>query len=232
MKEQHDLERVYVWDLVVRITHWAIAFGIFVLAATGFYIGHPFGGPAGRAGAHFAMGWVKIIHFYAAMVFTLAVAARVVWMFLGPRRSGWRQFVPASRRRRHDLVQTVKFYSLLRPEPPSTIGHNPLAGLSYLGVFVLYLVMIATGFALYSVSAHDYMHVWQFLLPLFHGAQTARWLHHVTMWILLLFFISHLFFAMMTARNERNGTLDSIFSGFKFMPKGQPPDDADVHDAR
>ena len=33
---------VYVWELPVRVAHWTIALSLFVLAATGFAIGHPF----------------------------------------------------------------------------------------------------------------------------------------------------------------------------------------------
>jgi Ni/Fe-hydrogenase 1 B-type cytochrome subunit len=214
-----DLEPVYVWDLVVRVTHWAIALSIFVLAATGFYLGHPF------FGGKFVMGWTKVIHFYFAIAFTLAVMSRLAWMFVGPRRSSWRNFVPVAKRRRRDLFQTIKFYMLLRPTPPPTIGHNPLAGMSYLAVFVMYLTMIATGLALYSVSSYTYMRGFGFLVPVFHGVQWARWIHHVMMWCLLAFFVAHMFFSLLTSRSEKNGTIDSIFSGYKFLPKGTPPDD-------
>jgi Ni/Fe-hydrogenase 1 B-type cytochrome subunit len=224
---EHELEVVYVWDRLVRATHWGVALSIVVLAATGLYLGNPFLSAPGPASAHFLVGWAKVIHFYAAIAFTLCAVSRIVWMFRGPRRSGWRNFVPVARRRRRDLLATLKFYLLIRRTPPVTIGHNPLAGLSYVGVFALYLVMILTGFALYSVSSYSVMRSWQFLLPWFHGVQGARWLHHVTMWVLIAFAIAHMFFALLTSRNEKNGTMDSIFSGYKFLPKGQPPDDVD-----
>ena len=221
------LEPVYVWDLVVRITHWAIALSILVLTVTGLYLAHPFEAAHGPARESFVTGWAKVVHFYTSIAFGIAVLWRLIWLFLGPRRSSWRNFVPASRRRWRDLGETVKFYALLRPTPPRTIGHNPLAGLSYIGVFAVYVLMIATGWALYSVSSHSYMQTWRVLLPLFHGAQGARWLHHVGMWVLILFFVAHIFLSMLTARNEKNGTMDSIFSGYKYLPKGQLPDDAD-----
>lgn len=222
------IEPVYVWDRVVRATHWAIAGSILLLSVTGIYLGHPLETAYGPAREHFVTGWAKAIHFYSSIVFGLAVGSRLVWMFLGPRRSGWRNFVPVSRRRWRDLRETLKFYLLINKAPPVTIGHNPLAGLSYVAVFGMYAVMIVTGFALYSVSSHSYMHAWQFLLPWLHGAQGARWLHHVVMWGIIAFFVAHMFFASLTSRNEKNGTMDSIFSGYKFLPKGQPPDDANL----
>ena len=48
----------------------------------------------------------------------------------------------------------MQFYIAWKPKPPDTIGHNPMAGLTYIFVFGLYLLMILSGFALYSVSAY------------------------------------------------------------------------------
>ena len=221
------LRPTYVWDLVVRVSHWTIFFSMIILAITGVYLGRPFVSSPGRAGASFTMGWAKILHAYAAIAFTLAVMSRIAWMIVGPRRSNWRQFVPTSKRRWRDLFETFKFYTFFRDAPPATRGHNPLAGASYLVVFGLYLVMIATGFALYSVSSYSFMRSWDFLLPVFNGAQGARWLHHVVMWLLIGFVVHHVYSALLTSRVEKNGTLDSIFSGYKFLPEDLPDDDAE-----
>lgn len=223
-----DLEPVYVWDLVVRACHWIIALSMVLLVISGLYIGRPFLEADGEAGQRFVMGWAKVLHAYSAIAFSLAVGARVLWMFLGPRCARWNQFIPVSERRRRGLWQTFKFYIMLRPKPPMVTGHNPLAGATYVLVFVLYAVMIFTGFALYSVSAHaSYMKMWDFLLPIFGGPQGARWIHHVTMWLLVGFVVHHIFSALLVARVEKNGTLDSIFSGWKFLPKNR--NDRDDH---
>lgn len=216
---------VYVWDLVVRSTHWLIALSMIVLSLTGLYIGRPFLTSIGPANQRFVMGWVKVIHFYGAIVFSLSVGARVVWMFTGTRWARWDQFVPTTRKRLVELVQVLRFYLFLRPLPPLVTGHNPLAGVTYVGVFGLYLVMIFTGFALYSVNAHtSYMEFWQVLLPLFGGPANTRWLHHVTMWFLIGFVVHHVFSALLVSRVERNGTMESIFSGFKFLPRTKDED--------
>lgn len=214
-----EREPVYVWDVIVRVTHWVIVLSMVVLAVTGIYIGNPF------ASGKFVMGWMKILHFYSAIAFSLAAVTRVVWMFAGPRRSGWRQFVPTSKRRRRGLLESLKFYLFMRPSPPDAIGHNPLAGLTYIGVFALYFVMILTGFALYSLSSYSYMHFWSFLLPVFGGAQWARWIHHGVMWALIAFAIHHVYSALLTTSVERNGTIDSIFSGYKFLRRDRKGDD-------
>ncbi len=211
--------RVYVWQLPVRISHWLIALSVAVLAVTGFYIGDPFIIVSGPARDHFVMGWMKVIHYYAAIVFTLAVLTRIAWMFAGNRYARWNQLIPTTRVRLGNLVRTFKFYTFLRPRPPITVGHNPLAGAIYVVVFALYLLMIATGLALYSQSAAigSPMHAFRFLIPILGGLQSARWIHHVGMWLLLGFVINHIYSSVMFSAVERNATLESIFTGYKFV---------------
>ena len=222
-----EIERVYVWDAVVRVTHWVIFVAVLVLSFTGIYIGHPFYIPNGPAEQQFVMAHMKVVHFYFAIIFTLAVGLRVLWWFFGTRYSSWREFIPLSKRRRRDLVRMFKFYAFLGKEyhPPLNVGHNPLAGAAYLSVFGLYALMIFTGLALYSVDAGlaygGYMReIGGWFLPLFGGPQTARWIHHVAMWFLLGFFAHHIWSVILMARVEGFGFIDSLISGYKFLPFG------------
>lgn len=215
-----DMVRYYCWEVPVRLTHWLIALSIAVLSVTGLYIGHPFLVVQGEARHHFVMGWMKAFHSYAAIVFTLAVLSRIAWMFLGNRYARWDQFIPVSRDRWKKLWGTFLFYVFLRRRAPLAEGHNPLAGLAYTGIFVLCLVEIATGLALYSISAHvdSPMGVFAFLLPLVGGAQTARLVHHVIMWLLIGFTVHHVYSAILMSAAERNATMDSIFTGYRCYP--------------
>jgi Ni/Fe-hydrogenase 1 B-type cytochrome subunit len=214
--------RVYVWDLLVRSTHWAIALSLVVLSVTGIYIGHPFLLAPGPAGARFVMGTMKIVHFYAAIVFTLAVLTRLVWMFAGSPHARWQNFVPVSKERRKAMWQTFLFYTFVRRRPPALVGHNPLAGATYVLVFFLYLVMIASGLGLYAIDSDSLMRVFEPLVWVFGGAQGARWWHHVVMWLLIGFTVHHVYSAVLMARVEKNGTVDSIVSGYKWVDDEEP----------
>ena len=212
--------RVYVWDLVVRNTHWVIALSIATLAATGLYIAHPFGFPGGTPSPHFLMGWVRVVHSYAAIFFTLAVLVRSIWLFVSPGPyARWTQFLPWRRYRRREMLTTLKFYLFARRDPPDVVGHNPLAGITYIVVFLLYLLMITSGLAMYS--AHElpgaFMKSFQFLIPIYGGLQTARFVHHVVMWLLIAFAVHHVYSVALTSALEENGEADSIFSGYKFV---------------
>lgn len=211
---------VYVWEVPVRLSHWFIAASAAVLAASGFYMGHPFIIVSGRARDHFVMGWMKVIHFDAAIVFMLAVLARIAWMWTGNRYARWNQFVPTNRTRLRNLGGTLQFYLFLKPRAPFTVGHNPLAGATYVVVFLLYFFLIGTGLTLYSANAAlgSPARALQFLIPLFGGLQAARWLHHIGMWLLIGFVVHHIYSAVMFSAVERNATVESIFTGYKFVP--------------
>lgn len=215
-----EMERVYVWDLVVRVTHWVIMLTTFILALTGIYIGKPYLIPMGPPDEMSVMGTMKVVHFYSAIIFTLAVLVRIGWMFVGSYYARWQQFVPMSPRRRRDVFGMLKFYTFISSEPPLNVGHNPLAGMTYLAVFTIYLILIVTGVALYSISADSYMAWFEWLVPILGGAQTARWIHHIAMWFLLGFVGHHIWSAMLVSRVEGMGLIDSLFSGYKWLPKG------------
>jgi Ni/Fe-hydrogenase 1 B-type cytochrome subunit len=213
------LVRVYVWQAPVRITHWLIALSIVVLSASGIYIGHPFLA-VGASGSYFVMGWAKAIHFYTAYVFTAAVVARLIWMFTGNKYAHWDKFVPVRPERRRGLVPTLKFYLFALRKPPGFVGHNPLAGVTYSLVFLLYLVAIATGLAMRSATADvgSPIRWFAFLVPLLGGLQVARWVHHIVMWLLLGFAVHHVYSSILMSTVEANATVESIFSGYKFVP--------------
>jgi Ni/Fe-hydrogenase 1 B-type cytochrome subunit len=215
------IRRSYVWDALVRATHWLIALSIVVLSVTGIYIGNPFIEVSGPASHRFVMGWMKAVHFYTAIVFTLSVLGRIVWMFTGPPHARWKNFIPVSRERRQEFVGTLRFYLFALQKPPEAEGHNPVAGLAYLFVFMLYLVMIATGLGLYAIDADissPLRHLDAFL-PMFGGAAGARWIHHVAMWLLIGFAVHHIYSAALVSFVEKNGEIDSIVSGYKWLPR-------------
>lgn len=225
MAESHPtnvtVERVYIWELPVRLTHWLIFFSVLILSATGYYIANPYVAVPGLARDHFVMGTVRTVHMYTAIVFTLAVLVRFYWLFAGNRYAGLGEFIPVSQRRLRNLWNTFLYYSFIRRDPDHYPGHNGLAGASYALVFVIYVLLIATGVALYTVyaSVDSPFQVFQFLIPWFGGLQMARLIHHVCMWLVLVFAVVHIYFVFLSSIIEQFGTFDSIFSGYKFLPK-------------
>jgi len=217
--EHGHLDRVYVWEWPVRLSHWLIVGSILLLTVTGIYIGNPFLHVNGQATEHFMMGTIKSIHFVAAMVFVVAVLGRILWMFAGNPYARWHQFIPVSRKRLMGIWNTFSFYTFLKKDSPAFVGHNPLAGAVYAVVFCLFLGMIGTGLAMIAESAHvdSFFRSFSFLISWFGGLQMARFLHHVGMWLILGFAAHHVWSAFLIGTTERSALLDSIFTGYKVL---------------
>lgn len=208
------VKRVYVWEFPVRLTHWLNFLSIAVLAYTGLYIGAPFFHSISEN--QLTMAHMRYAHFISAYVFTVSVLIRIYWMFAGNRYSAWDQFIPTSSERVKNLTGTTAFYCFLREKCPYVVGHTGIAGVTYLFMFILFLIEILTGFALYSQShiggLWTLMGGWLFAIM---GAGVVRLIHHLIMWVIAIFVIIHVYISWHNDLVEKNGLTSSIFSGYK-----------------
>jgi Ni/Fe-hydrogenase 1 B-type cytochrome subunit len=206
----------YIWELPVRACHWVNVASIAVLSVTGFFIGTPFS--FGSSASDYVMGWFRFVHFTAAYVFTVSLLSRILWSFIGNRYARWREFFPfLTAKGREKMAKMLRYYMLIDRKVPETFGHNPMATTAYLVVFLLYLVMILTGFSLYA--EHDPQGLMHrslgFMYALF-SSQGMRLAHHLAMWCILGFVVNHVYSAMLMDIKEHAGEISSIFSGYKY----------------
>jgi Ni/Fe-hydrogenase 1 B-type cytochrome subunit len=210
------LEIRYVWEWPVRITHWVNALAIVVLSITGALIGFPY--LIGVDGG-FAMGWVRFIHFVAAYVLTASMLARIYWMFAGNHHASWRAFIPwISPVGRRNFVKMLRYYTFTGKQISYEVGHNPVAALAYAGIFALIIIQIVGGFALYAQYNPDgMMAAWTTWIFTLIDSQWLRLIHHAIMWLLAGFFINHVYSGTLMDIKERNGTMSSIFGGYRYI---------------
>ncbi|MEW6182141.1 MAG: Ni/Fe-hydrogenase, b-type cytochrome subunit [Bacillota bacterium] len=209
-------KRVLVWEAPVRLFHWVAVISMFSLAVTGYYIGFPFLTASGEASSSYLMGWMRAVHFVAAFVLGIACLIRLYWFFTGNEYARFRDWIPVGGVRRSLFWRQVKYYLFLTRKRPEVLGHNPVAGLSYLIVLLLILGQGLIGFALYAEAYQDgfWRSAFGWLLPLF-GNQNLRLTHHLLMWVFAAFLIVHLYMSVLAEIEERNGTLTSMFGGYK-----------------
>jgi Ni/Fe-hydrogenase 1 B-type cytochrome subunit len=210
------LEIRYVWEWPVRITHWVNALCIVILSLTGVAIGFPF---LVAGDGSYVMGWVRFIHYVAAYAFTVSVLARFYWMFAGNHHASWRAFIPwTTAVGRRNFVKMLRYYTFTGKQISYEVGHNPVAALAYAGIFALFVFQILSGFALYSQYNPTGFMAGLFA-PLLHlvGNQWLRLGHHGVMWLLMGFFINHVYSGWLMDVKERNGTMSGIISGYRFI---------------
>ena len=107
-----------VWDLPVRVTHWAL-----VLAVAGCWATH-------YAGVEW-FTWHRRLGYTVLVLVTF----RIVWGFVGTRHARFASFVRGPR----------VLLAYLRERGPATVGHNPLGALSVIALLALLLLQAATG---------------------------------------------------------------------------------------
>ncbi|MGZ0014705.1 Ni/Fe-hydrogenase, b-type cytochrome subunit [Yeosuana sp. AK3] len=224
MKKIRNFKRVYVWELPVRIFHWLNVLALFVLVITGFLIANP---PALLSSAEatnlHSFGIVRFLHFTAAYLFFFVMILRVYWAFAGNRFASWKAFWPFTKKNWNNFWHVMKIDIMLMNEKEEdvtkiSIGHNSVATLSYIFMFVLALVQIITGFALYGDMASWWLpKMFTWVIPLFGGDFLVRSIHHAAMWLFIFFAMVHVYLVFYHDWLEGRGEVSSMFGGYKFV---------------
>jgi Ni/Fe-hydrogenase 1 B-type cytochrome subunit len=216
-----EVVAVKVWQLPVRVIHWGLVAAIAVLTVTGLYIGTPLWAPGNRQLMHD----VRSLHIFSGYVFIALLVGRVIFMFTGNRYASWRQFLPVQRHRRALVKQSLKYYLFLDREAPPVVGHNPLAGLTYLVLILMFTVQSITGVALEAIEDKAGLGYWftGWIFDLL-SLQTVRFVHHLITWLTLGFVVHHVYSAILVDHEERGGVISSIVTGWKTVPKSRLKD--------
>jgi Ni/Fe-hydrogenase 1 B-type cytochrome subunit len=235
---------IYVWEIPVRVTHWLIVISIMVLAATGLYMHGPYLVPSSPVEASSRMADVRYWHEIFAIVFSLSVAVRFYWGFVGNSFSSWRQIVPHRREQFHYMAEMARYYAGRRKHPVPYTGHNHLAGLAYTIVSVGLFAQVLTGCLLLGwimpTGPFHELFGWGNAF-FFGGIQGVRYLHNLLTFLFIAFMIHHVYSAILIDIEERNGVMSSMFSGYKNIRLGRtveaqglvgraPEEDARVRD--
>ncbi|MCL2310098.1 MAG: Ni/Fe-hydrogenase, b-type cytochrome subunit [Proteobacteria bacterium] len=214
------LESVYVFQAPVRLWHWITVLMMIPLAITGYLIGDPPPAIGGEATFTYMFAWIRIIHFSCAMIFTVAFLMRIYWAFVG-NRYAHSLFLPAiwSFAWWKGLFRQAFYYLFLKKEPDSWVGHNPLAQMGMIMMFVLgALVLIFTGFALYAqqwASGGSWMALFGWVHSVFGEPQAVRTVHHLAMYYLLVFVVIHIYMAFREDIMGKETVISTMVNGIR-----------------
>jgi Ni/Fe-hydrogenase b-type cytochrome subunit len=200
----HKLTRLE-HPLPAVIMHWAHLLSFFVLIATGLQI-HAHTNWFGPLGA------VSQVHFIVMYIFVLTTIVRIYWAFFGAgtaalggskRHPDWK-FFGLSWADWKAMPRWIAYYLFLRKSRPHVIKYNPLQKLTYVALFPLgILVMALSGFTLFEPTAPNM--VW--FANIFGGQNGVRLMHYETMWILIVFFMIHLYLVVVEDPGEASTML-------------------------
>ncbi|MBI5231196.1 MAG: cytochrome b/b6 domain-containing protein [Coriobacteriales bacterium] len=197
------------WPAIVM--HWLHVVSFLTLIVTGILIYQP---PLG-----INMEMVRTLHFFMMFVFMLTFIVRVYWAFFGRGSANagstmmvadWRHFAP-ERENRGQFFEFVKYYLFLRRTHPKIPKYNPLQKMTYGVLFPLGIILMAvTGFAIWTNT----MAYLTWFTDLVGGLGVVRLMHYFGMWILIMFWMIHVYLTVF----EEPGQLLTMF--FHYLPGG------------
>jgi Ni/Fe-hydrogenase 1 B-type cytochrome subunit len=215
-------ERVYVWQLPVRIYHWLNALAVAALCVTGYLIAKPLAvQSANEASYDYWFGIVRFIHFLSAFIFFFNFLFRIYWGFVGNKYADWKNFIPFRKKQIEEVKQVLQIDILqVREQPLDSIGHNALAGFTYFLTFLAFLFQTITGFGLYAAMSDSFLpHLFSWIVPLMGGDFAVRQWHHIMMWFFILFSVVHVYLVFYHDYVEGRGVISSMAGGWKFIEK-------------
>jgi thiosulfate reductase cytochrome b subunit len=143
-------------------------------------------------GWHFSLMWIFILN---GLVYLLHTLGSGHWRELLPGKSDFKNLAPF----------VLSDLHITRKKFPKTEGYNPAQKFAYSGVIFLALGTILTGFAILKPVQLSW------LVNIFGGYQTARFLHFLTMLGLVFFILVHL---MQVIRGGWNA-FQAMISGYQ-----------------
>jgi Ni/Fe-hydrogenase 1 B-type cytochrome subunit len=211
--------RVYVWELPVRVFHWINAWGIALLFLTGLLIGNPLNlFQASEPYQQYWFGWVRFAHFATAYVVLFTFLFRVYWGFVGNRYARWSSFFPVTKEQWRDLWGTIRIDILqLKLKGRISIGHNYLASLTYIALFLILLFQVVSGFGLYASMSESFVpKLFTWIVPVMGGDANVRQWHHILSWAFAVFALIHVYLVFYHDYVEGRGDMSSMLGGWKF----------------
>ena len=173
----------YIWALPLRLFHW--------LLAIGFAAAYILGEANEPKNLHFAFG---------ALVGSLIIF-RLIYGLLGPKFANFRDF-PIG------LKKQIEFARAFFVKTKVYEGHNPLASVVMLSIFIVGLLCSISGYLLYAGENN--------ILSLNFGEDFLKEAHEITATIFLILVLFHLIgVALDFIFHPKNGTFLSIFTGYK-----------------
>ncbi|WP_258186479.1 cytochrome b/b6 domain-containing protein [Cereibacter changlensis] len=179
------LSSISVWDLPLRLFHWALAVSVSGAAATGF-----FGGPE-------VLQW----HIGSGLVAGGLVIARIVWGFTGSTHARFSDFLPNP--------QSVVEH--LRSDAPRHLGHNPVGALMVFGLIGCMLVICVSGLVvLGGIFKTGPLAFWSF-----DAGLTGREVHEAAAWAVVGLVSLHLAGVAFESRRSGENLARSMLTGRK-----------------
>ncbi|NDW54055.1 cytochrome b/b6 domain-containing protein [Aliiroseovarius sp. PrR006] len=197
IQDQPPIETRRVWDLPLRLFHWALV----VCVVTGWMLG--------KFGPN-----IMTLHFYAGYAVIGLLAFRILWGFIGSRAARFSHFLFGPKK---TLAYVV---TLPKRRPSYWPGHNPVGAIS---VFVLLGVLILQAGTGLFIDADDFINTGPLVdWVSYDTARAAAGLHYRLSLLLLALVVLHLGAILFYRFWKRENLVKPMVTGWKDVRKDHP----------
>jgi len=176
----------YIWTLPTRVFHWLFASFMLIV---------------------FLTDDDKLLKYHAVIGYAILVLIifRLFWGYFGPKYSKFKDFT-ANKKSIKDFIKNIF------NKNQNYVGHNPLASLVMLGMFIVSLLAIFTGIVVYGAEEHK--GILSFLNSSFFKSfdDIHEFFANFIIFLVVLHLIGIFIDKTLHAKNE---TVNSIFTGYK-----------------
>lgn len=218
IEQEMEFTPAYRWQ------HWIRAFSIVVLIITGFYLADPFVIPiVNSEPTNFMHALFRSWHLIFGFLMIAVVVIKLYLSFFGRRYKAERVSVKDIFKPKVWLQQ-IGYYLFITKHPHLEGVYNPLQSMAYIGLYILFFILITTGLILYANVYHEgfggfIYEPMRYLEALFGGLAWIRQLHHISMWGVIIIVAIHIYMAVFNSVFGKEGSMDAIFSGMKWHKK-------------
>jgi Ni/Fe-hydrogenase 1 B-type cytochrome subunit len=207
-----------------RWHHWIRVLSIVVLLVTGFYISVPFIIPAVNAEpTNFVNAEFRAVHqIFGFVMISMFIGKTYYFFFSKKNRMEINSFKDLFSVK--NWVSQVGYYLFISKHPKLSGAYNVVQLMAYFIFYIAITGLIITGLILYVHNYHNGLGgllygSMRYLEAMSGGMAFIRELHHVLMWGVILFIVGHIYMVVFNAVYGKEGTVDSIFSGYRWKRK-------------
>lgn len=220
----HKPDRIseYEFSVGLRLTHWIRFIAIAFLVISGYYISYVFIAPAvTNEPTIFLNAKWRAAHQIAGFIL-IAVTIFKVYLFFFDKLSRKEIVSIVDFFNPKVWIAQIKYYIFLGPHPHLKGVYNPLQFASYLFFYLVLFVICLTGLILYVHVYHEGLggllyEPMRFFEEMMGGLANVRTIHRIAMWVIMIFVPVHIYMAVFNAVKGKNGAMDAVVSGYKFV---------------
>jgi len=186
-------EKILIWDLPLRIFHWALVLTVCCL----WYTSDP------------ELGLIEIHMKFGYFALSLVIF-RIIWGFAGTKHSLFVNFIPSYTSAKQYLIDSKK------GKTKTYLGHNPLGSIMVLIMLLLVLAQASSGLFIND----DVFSAGPYYDTISNEAEKVlKFIHHNAFDVLLVAIFFHILAVVYYVKYKKQGLVSAMFHGRKTVTK-------------